>query len=82
MLLEEFKGTDACKWKGFGVVTGPHVAIEAVACVFIPVNLNFEMPSADLAHLLGGDVRVKFAKVKLNGNSRIPISRRGTLTMC
>jgi hypothetical protein len=82
MLLEEFMGTAACKCKGFGVVTGPHAAIEAVACVFIPVNLNFEMPLADLAHSLGGDVCVELAKVKLNGNSRIPISRRGTLTVC
>jgi len=46
------------------------------------VNLNFEMPLADLARLLGGDVCVKLPEVKLNGNSRIPIFRRGTLTMC
>src|SRR5579863_8498402 len=49
---------------------GAGVAVEAVARVFVPVNLDFGMGIADLVHLLGGDVGVEFAEVELNGSCR------------
>ena len=63
MLFQKSQGSSARERCGLRVVTGAHIAVEAVSSAFIPVNFNFRMRGTDSLYLIGGNVGVEFAKM-------------------
>jgi len=68
--LQERQRAGTSKCCGFGVVAGAHVAIEPVARVFVPMDLDFRMGDVDPVDLFVGDMRVELAEMQLDGGVR------------
>jgi len=71
MVSKEGQRAIAGQSGSFCVIAGAHIAVEAMACIFIPVDLNFRMGLRNLIDLLGRNVCVEFAEVKLNRSGRV-----------
>lgn len=70
MLLEKCQRAAPGESCGFRVISSTHVAIESMACALVPVDFNVWVCGADLLDVFGRNVRVKLAKMELNGRSR------------
>ena len=67
VVAEKRESAGASEGGGFRVVAGAHVAVEAVAGVFVPVDFHLGVSGVDFLDLLGGDVGVELAEVELDG---------------